>query len=179
MSVVGMLCLQVLAQETEPATIPIGGTVPNITFDYLLNYSESEISLSDLKGKWVIIDFWSPYCSTCIKGMPSLDSIQKLNPALTKIILVTDSQYYDREQKAVVNSRDVVNTILQKVSNGNMDTFSLPAALTDIDRIRRIFNYTFIPSYFIINPGGRLVAVTTSTDVVLFIIHSISSKISN
>lgn len=31
-----------------------------------------EISLSELRGKWVIIDFWGSWCPWCIKGFPAL-----------------------------------------------------------------------------------------------------------
>ena len=31
-----------------------------------------DVSLSDFKGKWVIIDFWGSWCRYCIKGIPAL-----------------------------------------------------------------------------------------------------------
>ena len=31
-----------------------------------------EVSLSDFKGKWIILDFWGSWCPWCIKGFPEL-----------------------------------------------------------------------------------------------------------
>ena len=34
-----------------------------------------QVSLSDFRGKWVIIDFWGSWCRWCIKGFPELKEI--------------------------------------------------------------------------------------------------------
>ncbi|MDE6578434.1 MAG: redoxin domain-containing protein, partial [Muribaculaceae bacterium] len=44
-------------------------TAPNFT---LLNLEGKEVSLSDFRGKWVILDFWGSWCIWCIKGFPEL-----------------------------------------------------------------------------------------------------------
>lgn len=38
----------------------------------LKNPEGKDVSLSDFKGKWVIIDFWGTWCPWCIKGFPAL-----------------------------------------------------------------------------------------------------------
>lgn len=42
---------------------------PNFT---LKNLEGKDVSLSDFKGKWVILDFWGTWCPWCIKGFPEL-----------------------------------------------------------------------------------------------------------
>lgn len=42
---------------------------PNFT---LKDLEGKEISLSDFRGKWVILDFWGSWCPWCIKGFPEL-----------------------------------------------------------------------------------------------------------
>ena len=40
--------------------------------DFTLNdINGKPLSLSDLKGKWVILDFWGSWCPWCIKGFPA------------------------------------------------------------------------------------------------------------
>lgn len=31
-----------------------------------------DVSLSDFRGKWVVLDFWGSWCGWCIKGLPAL-----------------------------------------------------------------------------------------------------------
>lgn len=37
----------------------------------------NQLSLSDLRGKWVILDFWGSWCPWCIKGFPALKEAYK------------------------------------------------------------------------------------------------------
>lgn len=36
-----------------------------------------DVSLSEFRGKWVILDFWGSWCGWCIKGMPRLKEAYK------------------------------------------------------------------------------------------------------
>lgn len=44
-------------------------TAPDFTFP---DVNGKMVSLSDFRGKWVIIDFWGSWCPWCIKGFPAL-----------------------------------------------------------------------------------------------------------
>ena len=40
-----------------------------------------EVSLSDFKGKWVVLDFWGSWCVWCIRGIPEMKKIySELSP---------------------------------------------------------------------------------------------------
>lgn len=47
------------------------GTTPAPAFT-LKDLEGKDVSLSDFKGKWVILDFWGSWCIWCIKGFPEL-----------------------------------------------------------------------------------------------------------
>lgn len=55
--------------------IPIGSLAPDWTLP--LYYKNENISLSDLKGKVILLDFWFKNCGPCIESIPHLNAINK------------------------------------------------------------------------------------------------------
>ncbi|SEN13053.1 Thiol-disulfide isomerase or thioredoxin [bacterium A37T11] len=55
----------------------IGEKVPDVVFSTVLEYPFTQIKLSDLKGKLVILDFWSVHCKPCIELFPKIRELQK------------------------------------------------------------------------------------------------------
>lgn len=59
------------------------------------------MSLSDFKGKWVILDFWGSWCIWCIKGFPELkEAYEKYNDEL--VIIGVDCNETEEAWKAGV-----------------------------------------------------------------------------
>lgn len=74
------ICLQMATpnyDSTIAPTVPkIGYPVPDFTTQ-IEHYSKKTVSPKDFLGKWLIIDFWSEYCSGCIKAFPHMNEIQR------------------------------------------------------------------------------------------------------
>jgi thiol-disulfide isomerase/thioredoxin len=79
---------------------------PDFVFDTLLNYKKEKVTLSEFKGKFVIIDFWGTFCIPCINAIPKMEQLQrKFGDSLQVLMVATDGfqkakQFYETRQKA-------------------------------------------------------------------------------
>lgn len=76
-------------QSSYAQELNIGDPIPSreIRID---NYSEESINLSELKGKFIILDFWDHGCISCLQSFRKMDSLQKLFADKVQIILINN-----------------------------------------------------------------------------------------
>lgn len=73
-------------QELEDGFIIPDSPTPAPDFT-LKDLAGKDVSLSDFRGKWVIIDFWGTWCRFCIQGIPEMkEAYSKLHPQGLEII---------------------------------------------------------------------------------------------
>src|SRR5215216_1728886 len=72
--------------------LSIGMLVPDFHLHQVLNYKSKEVSLSEFRGKAILIDFWAAFCQPCLAQFPKLQRIQeKYNRDLQIITITNDS----------------------------------------------------------------------------------------
>ena len=55
-------------------TLGVGSPVPD--YDYIDKEGDT-VHLSDFKGKWILMDFWSHGCGPCVKAIPELGELSR------------------------------------------------------------------------------------------------------
>ena len=59
--------------------------VGKVAPDFSVQDSDHKVSLSDFRGKIVVLNFWATFCPPCVDEMPSLVQIDRTRPANTRL----------------------------------------------------------------------------------------------
>lgn len=98
------------------------------------------VSLSDLKGKTVLLDFWTTWCPPC---QADASSIEKLSQKYSKDLQVIGI--------SVSEDRDTVEKYLKKHPH------DFPIVLSSENLLPRSYQIEVFPTYLVISPDGTLV----------------------
>jgi peroxiredoxin len=122
-------------------TIPIqpGLKVPDFTFP---DINGKVVSLSNHRGKVVLVNVWATWCPPCRQEMPSMQSLyEKFKGEDFEILAVSiDSE-----------GREAVAPFMRKMN------LTFPALLDPGETIRPLYGVTGVPESFIIDKQGILV----------------------
>jgi peroxiredoxin len=124
-----------------PAPV-VGESAPGFTFPILL---KGIASLSDYRGKVVLVNVWATWCPSCIDEMPDLENLYKK----------MKSQGSAFEILGV--SIDAITDPVQKWVDRFGITF--PILLDPRGTIKKFYRTTGVPETFVIDQRGRLAKV--------------------
>jgi thiol-disulfide isomerase/thioredoxin len=88
-----LVCLVLLFACNGGRPPRIGETAPNFT----VTDSQRTVTLSQLRGKPVVLNFWATWCPPCVEEMPSLVELQKKMGDKVTILAVAE----DADENAV------------------------------------------------------------------------------
>jgi peroxiredoxin len=131
------LILAPFSQAAEE--VKINAPAPDFTLPTLQG---KDLSLSSLKGKVVVVAFWSIWCHVCQQEMPKLDSLYK--------------KYKDRglEVIGVTIDREPVDTIQGTVKERGL---SFPILLDGEKKAMKAYQARGLPTAFILDRNGIIV----------------------
>jgi thiol-disulfide isomerase/thioredoxin len=96
--------------------------------------------LSEQKDKWVLVNFWAPWCPTCLAEMPALDALQKKHKDL--LVIGVAVQY-----RKVQEITDALRTL----------AVAYPIVLGNEDIASDFGGMNGMPTSFLYAPAGKLV----------------------
>ena len=112
-------------------------------------------SIKDLKGKWILLDFWGTWCMPCRQEHPELDKFYK----------EIKSESPDRIAMTTVACRDDSTKVSEYLKKYK---YSFPVAMSD-GKIEKVFPVKGYPAKFLITPQGRFIEVPLGIDWVGFV----------
>lgn len=119
----------------------------------LKNLEGKDVSLSDFRGKWVVLDFWGSWCIWCIKGFPALKEAYNQYAGKFEVIGI-DCNELEENWRAGVKKYQLpwVNVYNPTSDSSLLEKYSVQG----------------FPTKIIVNPEGNIVDITTGEDPEFF-----------
>lgn len=96
------------------------------------------VALSDLRGRWVIINFWQTTCAPCVEEMPVFQQLHDTHENLSVL---------------AINIREAPDTIRPFLSEHRL---TFPVLLSE-DSVSQAYSVMALPQTLVLNPNGEIV----------------------
>ncbi|MFO0951704.1 MAG: carboxypeptidase regulatory-like domain-containing protein [Isosphaeraceae bacterium] len=132
-------------QKPRPPAVvlKVGAVAPKVEAETIQG---KKFSLQELRGKFVLLDFWATWCGPCVAELPNLHSVHEAFGDHPKFVMVSLS---------LDDSKEVVSKFLKDRDEPWTQVF-----LGDwtTDPVTKAYGVEGIPSIFLIDPDGKIVA---------------------
>lgn len=121
-----------------------GNAAPEFT---LLQRDSSQLSLSSLKGKYVMLDFWASWCVPCRKAIPHWKEVYaKYHPKGFEILSITNDSRWSDWFKALDDEKMPWLQVADEFPVKNM-----PA------KIAELYMIPYLPTYVLLDKEGKII----------------------
>lgn len=111
---------------------------------YWFDSNGKKVSLSDLKGKTVLVNFWATWCAPCKAELPDIESLSKSYASRGLVVIGV----------SVDKGGDLLSDVSSFVSKNGL-TYQI---VIDNDNVADAYgNINAIPTSFLINKDGKIV----------------------
>lgn len=127
---------------TSDASLSKGAKPQDFT---LSDVSGKKVSLSDYKGKVVVLNFWATWCPPCRGEMPEFDAMDKEFKASGEAVLLA------------VNMTDGKRETPKKVAKFISENgYGLRVLLDTEGKAANIFSIQYLPTTYVLTPDGKV-----------------------
>jgi cytochrome c biogenesis protein CcmG/thiol:disulfide interchange protein DsbE len=145
-ALLGLLTVVALGlRRTQQGTVQVGDTIPEFTLSFFDGYQyqgKSEVKLSELKGKIIVVNFWASWCKPCEQEAAEMEAAWRFYEPAGQVVFI-GADYVDTEPEA----RGYLKKFAITYPNG-------PDLGT---RISQMFRIQGVPETYFIDQTGKLV----------------------
>lgn len=135
-----------------PKPDPGAESKPAPDFQFRPLGEEKPFSLSSLKGKVVVLEFWATWCSDCVRGMPKQRELNEAFVGKDVVFL------------GVAHPKGGAEAVTQAVKRYGLHARQMLDEPVDGKRIADLYQVEWIPSFLFIDKQGRLRGIQKSIE---------------
>lgn len=136
----------------------LGQDAPEFTGKGSWNNTGESVTLRGLKGKYVLLDFFAPWCPDCRRSLDAYLSLKERLKDKLEAVMVTRLYgfYADENTKAVrdLSPQEEKNYLDKYIKKKNI---TIPVFIADTDEIFQAYAASSIPHFVLISPEGRVI----------------------
>ncbi len=129
----------IYANMPSTTAVVAGDVAPDFT---LQDTKGNKVTLSSLRGKVVLVNFWATWCPPCIEEMPSMERLHKYMAEEDFVMLAINTEQ---------NGRTVVPEFLKK------SPYTFPILYDDKSVAQQQYGVYKFPESFIVGKDGTVV----------------------
>lgn len=137
-------------RESEERAAKVQATGAEVADFTLKDINGKDFTLSTLRGKYVILDFWGSWCGWCIKGMPQMKEYYKKYAGKLEIVGVDCNDTEEKWKSAVA-----------KYELPWIHVYNVRGSDNDVSKLYAIQGY---PTKIIVGPDGKIVKTVVGED---------------
>lgn len=120
--------------------LPVATNTPDLTApDFTLPMLDGgEVTLSNLRGQWVLLNFWATWCAPCVDEMPALQSLQDRHEGVLIVV--------------GINQRETADQVRPFAQQHGI---RFPLLLNTQDSVSADYQVIGLPQSVLINPAGE------------------------